>query len=37
MSKFEIEVVSYFEKEDLVGEIYYESIQWAEITKKMKA
>lgn len=34
MNKFEIEIVSYFEKEDLVAEIYYNSIQWAEIAKK---
>jgi hypothetical protein len=34
MNKFEIEIVNYFEKQKLVAEIYYDSLQWAEIAKK---
>lgn len=34
MSKFEIEIVNYLDKEELVAEIYYESFQWAEIFRK---
>jgi|GEM_PF-1162774 len=34
MSKFEIEIIHYLEQEGPVAEIYYDSIQWAEITKK---
>lgn len=33
MNKFEIEIVHYFEQEWPVAEIYYDSIQWAEIAK----
>ncbi|NGX58957.1 MAG: hypothetical protein KR126chlam3_00099 [Chlamydiae bacterium] len=34
MSKFEIEIVHYFESEGSVAEIYYDSFQWAEISKE---
>lgn len=33
MNKFEIEIIHYLEQEGLVAEIYYDSIQWVEITK----
>ena len=34
MSKFEVEIIHYLEQEGPVAEIYYNSIQWAEISKK---
>lgn len=34
MSKFEIEVVSYLDKKELLAEIYYNALQWAEIYQK---
>lgn len=33
MHKFEIEIINYLNQEGLVAEIYYDSIQWVEITK----
>lgn len=32
MKKFEIEIINYFEKEEPVAEIYYDSQQWAELS-----
>jgi len=34
MNKFEIEIVSYFDQEEPVAEIYYAAVQWAEVTFK---
>lgn len=34
MKDFEIEIVSYLDKKGLVAEIYYESLQWAEMFQK---
>lgn len=33
MSKFEIDIVNYFENEQLIAEIYYNSSQWAELSQ----
>ncbi|GAB4192668.1 MAG: hypothetical protein Tsb0015_15040 [Simkaniaceae bacterium] len=34
MNKFAFEIINYLEKGELVAEIYYDSLQWAEISKK---
>jgi len=34
MNKFAVEIIHYLEHEGPVAEIYYDSSQWAEITKK---
>jgi hypothetical protein len=36
MDKFEIEIVDYFDTEELVAEVYYSSSQWAKIFRKNK-
>jgi hypothetical protein len=36
MNKFEIEIVSYFDAEESVAEIYYSNFQWAKISRKDK-
>ena len=36
MDKFEIEIVNYFDKEELVAEVYYSNFQWAKIFRKNK-
>ncbi len=36
MEKFEIEIVSYFDAEEIVAEIYYSQFQWAKISRKDK-
>jgi len=36
MSKFEIEIVNYFDTDELVAEVYYFSFQWAKIAYKNK-
>lgn len=36
MDKFEIEIVDYFDTEELVAEVYYSSSQWAKIFSKNK-
>lgn len=36
MDKFEIEIVNYFDTEELVAEIYYSNFQWATIFRKNK-
>jgi len=36
MSKFEIEILSYFDRNELVAEIYYDCVQWAEISPEKK-
>lgn len=34
MKKFEIEIVNYFDRDNTVAEIYYDSKQWAEISHR---
>ncbi len=36
MNQFEIEIVSYFDTEEPVAEVYYSSFQWAKIFRKNK-
>lgn len=36
MSKFEIEILNYFSREELSAEIYYDRVQWVEIFLKKK-
>lgn len=32
MKKFEIEILNYFDRDEIVAEIYYNHVQWAEIS-----